>query len=138
MLAPAPAPARAREARAPVRASAVPRRTDRTSSRTRTARLRARADVLLLDPQSPEQRYLTGAAKDAQCPAKLIEEELEMSLAQPIGRAGLQEALARILTNRLEEAVAAFAAALTVHDRERLTDQPRPAASTWLETPTVA
>ena len=52
---------------------------------------------------------LTVAAEDRQCPAELVEEKLEMPLAQPIGGAGLHEPFARILADRLEEAVPALA-----------------------------
>ena len=77
-----------------------------------------RPDVLLLDPQSPETRQLTVVAEDGQCPTELVEEELEMPLAQPIGGAGLHEPFARILADRLEEAVPALAGALAVDNHE--------------------
>ena len=64
-------------------------------------------------------------AEDGQGPTELVEEELEMSLAQPIGGAGLHEPFARILADRLEEAVPALAGELTVHHHEGFADQPR-------------
>ena len=64
-------------------------------------------------------------AEDGQCPTELVEEKLEMPLAQPIGGAGLHEPFARILADRLEEAVPALAGELAVHHHEGLADQPR-------------
>ena len=129
--APAPAaiPARERQPRAPVRARASPPRTDRASSRTRTARQRARRPSR---PRAEDVRAhssaartfscsirsrlshasLTVAAEDGQCPTELVEEKLEMPLAQSIGGAGLHEPFARILADRLEEAVPALAGEL--------------------------
>ena len=77
--------------------------------RRRQGPFERRPDVLLLDPQSPEQRQLTVVAEDGPCPTELVEEELEVPLAQPIGGAGLHEPFARILADRLEEAVPTLA-----------------------------
>ena len=58
-------------------------------------------------------------------PTELVEEKLEMPLAQPIGGAGLHEPFARILADRFEEAVPALAGALAVDHHQRLADEPR-------------
>ena len=86
--------------------------------RRRQSPFERRPDVLLLDPQPPETRQLTVVAEDGQYPTELVEEELEMPLAQPIGGAGLDEPFARVLADRLEEAVPALAGALAVHYHE--------------------
>ena len=67
------------------------------------------------------------AAEDGQRPTELVEEKLEMPLAQPIGGTGLHEAFARILADRLEEAVPALAVELTVVEptRDLLTSRDR-------------
>src|SRR5882762_9299830 len=64
-------------------------------------------------------------AENRQGPTELVEEELEMPLAQPIGGAGLHEPFARILADGLEEAVPALAGELAVNNHEGLADQPR-------------
>ena len=62
--------------------------------------------------------------QDRQGPAELVEEEVEMPLAQPIQGAGLHQPFARILADGLEEAVPALAVRFTVNHHEGLTDQP--------------
>jgi len=64
-------------------------------------------------------------AEDGQNSTELVEEKIEMSLAQPIGGVGLHEAFARILADRLEEPVPALAGELPVKHHEGFTDQPR-------------
>src|SRR5258706_9646506 len=64
-------------------------------------------------------------AENRQGAAELVVEELEMPLAQPINRAGLDEPFARILADRLQEAVPALAGELNVNNHEGLADQPR-------------
>ena len=64
-------------------------------------------------------------AEYGQYPTELVEEKFEMSLAQPIGGAGLHEPFARILAERLEEAIATLAGELAVNNHQGLADQPR-------------
>ena len=78
---------------------------------------------LLSRAQSPETRQLIVVAENGQYPAELVEEELEMPRAQPIGGAGLQEPFARILADRLEEAVPPLSGELAVNNHEGFTDQ---------------
>ena len=55
----------------------------------------------MLRTQSPEARQLIVVAENWQYPTDLLEEKLEMPRSQPIGAAGLEEPVARILANRL-------------------------------------
>lgn len=83
-----------------------------------SAQSERRPNVFLLDPQSPETRQLTVVAEDGQCSTELIEEELEMALAQPFSSAALDEPFACVLANRFEQAVPPPADALTVRHYE--------------------
>ena len=56
---------------------------------------------------------------------EFVEEKIKMPVAQPIGGALLHQPFARILADRLEEAIPALAGQLTVHNHERLGDQHR-------------
>src|SRR5712691_5935583 len=64
-------------------------------------------------------------AENGQDPTELVEEKLEMPLAQPIGGAGLHEPFACILADRLEEAVPPLAGELAVNNHDGFTDQTR-------------
>src|SRR5438093_6273743 len=63
-------------------------------------------------------------AENGQYPTELVEEVLEMPLAQPI-HGGLHEPFTRILADRLEEPVPALAGEFAVKHHEGFTDQPR-------------
>src|SRR5438128_8291315 len=64
-------------------------------------------------------------AENGQYPTELVEEVLEMPLAQPIHSAGLHEPFTRILADCLEQAIPTLAGELPVKHHEGFTDQPR-------------
>src|ERR1700724_1103417 len=64
-------------------------------------------------------------AENRQGPTELVEEKLEMPLAQPVGGAGLHEPFARILADRPEEAVRALPGKHALHNHEGFPAQPR-------------
>jgi hypothetical protein len=74
------------------------------------------ADVLLLGPQPPEARQLAMMTENRQGSTELIEEELEVPLAQAIGGIGLDEPLARVLAKRFQEPISMLASALAFDD----------------------
>jgi len=64
-------------------------------------------------------------AEDVQYPVELVEEVFEMPLAQPVGGAPLYEPLARVLADRLEEAVPPLTGDIVLDTDEGFADQLR-------------
>ena len=82
-----------------------------------------RADVLQFYLDSPETVQLTMVAEDVQYPAELVEEVVEMPLARPVGGAPLYEPFARVLADRLEEAVPPLTGDIVLDTDEGFADQ---------------